>query len=615
MILLPMLLFAYSFLSVFHPIDHSYDTDLFWHLKTGEVIVKEGGIPAEDPFTYLSKDPLRQTLVLRSYWLADLVLYAVFAFAGYAGLVVLKAATISLTLLFVFLSLQHRGWLTTVSLSFLLAFYLSTWGVLKPNLFTFVLLASSVYCMERYRRVGRWSYQAGVIGSMVLWANMHGGYVFGVAIMGMYAFMEGAQALAAWKGGRHEEARRLGRVVATAVAAGASSLLNPGGATSFRVALELGREPLQRSMTGIIQEHLGYFVHLNHFANFPMFWGLGLAGLVVIFTILNILRRKAGPTEVAVVAVMLALAAWSIRVFPLFLIAGFILSMGKDRYGMALFQVDNRYKMSAGVVVGSIMAFFLWWQFPTSAPGRLLETVSLPHRTVEFLANHQVRGNMLNLHGPGNYLLFSLYPKYRVFTDTRYVSVRAFFDANAMFDGRVEAGETAEWYDYSRAAKAHVEYLKNPGTRDWRGEHWYWLMEEYGVDFVVGKMVDNSGMIFPMFLKLARDPRWALIYRDGNYVIMVKENGVNDDLLERIPRQDKMQLYDQAISELRPLNTPFSIESLAFVFAVQGDYDRAEQLARGAMKINPGFLIAPAVIDYVSLKRAAGKEAASGAKE
>ena len=70
-----ILLFATIFLRYLYPIYHGRDTDIFWHIKTGEVIFQEHGIPSTDPFTYTPKDPVREKILLHSYWLADLLLF------------------------------------------------------------------------------------------------------------------------------------------------------------------------------------------------------------------------------------------------------------------------------------------------------------------------------------------------------------------------------------------------------------------------------------------------------------------------------------------------------------------------------------------------------------
>lgn len=601
--ILPALLFAYSFLSVLHPIDLSYDTDLFWHMKTGEVMLQQRGIPLEDPFTHPSKDPLRQTLVLRSSWLADILLYSVFAAGGYSGLVFLKPIAVSTAVLLAYLSILHRGVLFATACAFVLAFQLASSAVLKPNLFSFPLMAAVVFCMERFRTRQTWPYLAGLVGTMILWANVHGGYVFGVVVLGIYAVIEGFRSLMELRKGRPDEFRRLSRVALWAATAAGASLLNPGGMLAFEVVRELNRDPSQKLLASMIMEHIGYFAHLYQFTNEPILWGHALGGVVVIFSVLNLLRRKAGLVETAVVGSMLGLALSSIRVLPLFLIVGLIVTMGKEKYGAWAFPGGKRGQIVAAIALILIMSLFLWRHSPTASPARLQESVVIPIRAAEFLAEQRLRGNMLNLHSWGNYLLYRLYPEYRVFTDTRYVNVQAFFDAGAMFNGQVKDGQLQGEEAYRDIAGSHIEHLRGDGRRNWRGEYWHELLEKYRIDFIVGRAVSNGGHIYPIFLKLMHDSEWALVYSDNNYLIMVKKNGANDRVLSRVEEKDKAGLYDRALSDLSYINNEMALESLAFVLAMKGEYDRAETLALGATKMNRSLLIAPAVADYVVRKR------------
>lgn len=601
--ILPALLFVYSFLSVLHPIDLSYDTDLFWHLKTGEVIVQGKGIPSEDPFTYPSKDPLRQNLVLRSSWLADILLYSVFATGGYSGLVLLKPIAVSTAVLLAYLSILHRGVLFATACGFVLAFQLASSTVLKPNLFSFPLMAAVVFCVERFRTRQTWPYLAGLVGTMILWANIHGGYVFGVVVLGIYAVIEGFRSLMELRKGRPDEFRRLSRVALWAATAAGASLLNPGGMLAFEVVRELNRDPSQRLLASMIMEHIGYFEHLYQFTNEPLLWGHALGGVVVIFSFLNLLRRKAGLVETAVVGSMLGLALSSIRVLPLFLIVGLIVTMGKEKYGAWAFPGGKRGQMVAAIALMLIMSLFLWRHSPTASPARLHESAVIPIRAADFLAEQRLRGNMLNLHSWGNYLLYRLYPEYRVFTDTRYVNVQAFFDAGAMFNGQAKEGHLQGDAGYRDIAASHIEHLGEDVDRNWRGEYWSELFDKYRIDFIVGRAVSNGGYVYPVFLKLMSDPEWALVYSDKNYLIMVKRDGANEHVLSRLEEKDKATLYDHALSDLSYINNEMALESLAFVLAMKGEYDRAEKLARGVIEMNPKAQIAPAVVEFVTRKR------------
>jgi hypothetical protein len=50
--------------------------DFFWHLASGRWIWENGGLPTQDPFSYTQGEPdMRDTFILRGYWLAQLIYY------------------------------------------------------------------------------------------------------------------------------------------------------------------------------------------------------------------------------------------------------------------------------------------------------------------------------------------------------------------------------------------------------------------------------------------------------------------------------------------------------------------------------------------------------------
>ena len=63
-------------------------------------------------------------------------------------------------------------------------------SALRPNLFSFLFAASMIFLIERYREDPKKRYQIGLFITMVLWANMHGGYIIGVGLLLIYIVTE-----------------------------------------------------------------------------------------------------------------------------------------------------------------------------------------------------------------------------------------------------------------------------------------------------------------------------------------------------------------------------------------------------------------------------------------
>ena len=76
-----------------------FDNDFWWHLATGKWMWQHGAIIQADPFdfpSYPQDFPVYTGFFLKQYWLSQLMMYGVYSAAGFAGLIVLRAAVMTL---------------------------------------------------------------------------------------------------------------------------------------------------------------------------------------------------------------------------------------------------------------------------------------------------------------------------------------------------------------------------------------------------------------------------------------------------------------------------------------------------------------------------------------
>src|SRR5512145_313096 len=66
------------------------DTDMWWHLRSGQLIVESRSLLLTDPFSHTRTD----APWINHSWLAQLVLYAAFAAGGLPALAILVAALV-----------------------------------------------------------------------------------------------------------------------------------------------------------------------------------------------------------------------------------------------------------------------------------------------------------------------------------------------------------------------------------------------------------------------------------------------------------------------------------------------------------------------------------------
>ena len=388
-LVLIILLFATIFLRYLYPIYHGRDTDIFWHIKTGEVIFQEHGIPSTDPFTYTPKDPVREKILLHSYWLADLILFLFYKFLGFAGLAFLRSTIICLTVLFVYLSLRPRGFFISIILSLMLGFVFMPTSAIRPNLFSFLFAAAMIFFIERYREDFKMRYQIGLFIIMVTWANMHGGYIIGVGLLLIYIITEAIVLLISLK--KKKSIKKSLSFCITGVIAVLITLVNPLGVGLFSAVSNRYLNPANKLLVSRIETEMGLFRILKYHPNEMIFLSLVIVGFILIYTALHITRKRVGLSDVAIVLALLILSIVSVRALPIFLVVGLILSGGRKSLPLFTLVMNKKTELILLLLLSVTLGFFTVKALPSEDPGTFAETDSIYLSTGAFMEETSTR--------------------------------------------------------------------------------------------------------------------------------------------------------------------------------------------------------------------------------
>jgi tetratricopeptide (TPR) repeat protein len=145
-----------------------------------------------------------------------------------------------------------------------------------------------------------------------------------------------------------------------------------------------------------------------------------------------------------------------------------------------------------------------------------------PSSAVTFIQSNKPSGNMFNPYNWGGYLIWHLYPEYKVFIDGRTLNETAFLHGGFIF--RAEQGN-------------------NPHTPLWKQ-----LLDAYGVNFILTKAVSSSGKIIPLVDVLYKDDAWKLIYADGKSMVFLRYAPENYSIINRY-ELSKETIHDEIIDE------------------------------------------------------------------
>ena len=288
------------------------DPDLFWHLATGRLIVASHGVPRVDPFSWTV--PGRDWIAHE--WLTEVALHGLHRFGGWPALVLSAALVITAGWLVVHRTARNlgarAGWAGfMMALAALSSVH--TWGV-RPQMMSLLLSAVAMQRLQRWH-VGHsrrmpWE----LVPVCLVWANLHGGFIFGLAMVSIFAIGTSLEALLSprlpatfasqVRGGRPVRAvRDVMAIWALFAACTVATLVTPNGIDGLVYPFTyLGDNASTR--------YVGEWFAPRW--SDPQFWPFAL---LVVLTVLALVRgrRSLGITELGLMVPFCALGIQSVR--------------------------------------------------------------------------------------------------------------------------------------------------------------------------------------------------------------------------------------------------------------------------------------------------------------
>src|SRR3954471_2354449 len=160
------------------------DGDVSWHIATGQWILDHRAIPTADPFSFTWAG--KPWVAIE--WLAESLYASAYRLGGYSGVAALVTAALMALHAVVFLNAARflRPW-SAIGAIVAMDVVLIPMMLARPHLLTWPLLALWTWLMIRAReRDSAPPLLAALI--MTPWANIHGGFVFGLLIAALFGF-------------------------------------------------------------------------------------------------------------------------------------------------------------------------------------------------------------------------------------------------------------------------------------------------------------------------------------------------------------------------------------------------------------------------------------------
>lgn len=157
------------------------DPDFWWHLATGRYMSAHHLIPSHDVFSISA----RSHRWITHEWLTELLFYGGWALGGARLLMLATATVITVTFSLVYLAARERGAPTLICAPIVLLAALAsahTWGT-RPQMLSLLLTATYGLALTRMVLRKEPAPPLWLPLTMVLWVNLHGGFIFGFALL------------------------------------------------------------------------------------------------------------------------------------------------------------------------------------------------------------------------------------------------------------------------------------------------------------------------------------------------------------------------------------------------------------------------------------------------
>lgn len=541
------------------PVDND---DLWLHLKTGEYILQNRTVPHYDIFL---NNPAQNPWIIHS-WLSAVIFYALKTVAGLNSLIVLKALCVAGAFVILFALFRSLSENTFISAFLCAAVFIVTAGriaSLRPMFFSYLFFPLFMLLIESFRRTGRKTYLYPLPLIMLFWVNLHGEFLTGIVLLALY-FAGGC--VGAFSPGEKKVVSPETKVIFWAGAASfLASLANPYGFGLYT--------------------HIFQFVHSKLYMGRNWEWSplvLSQAGLFMMFaafafaiSVLCVKKVRISGILIFLVFTVLAFQKSRLQFFSA-VSAGFVIAAAcPAAAAWCCSKFNKTFPAAVSIALrAALIIFVLFTLHKLYAKDRLFKTGvpkgMYPEEAVKFMAKYHPAGRMVNYREWGGFIIYTLFPGYRVF-----------------IDGRVPEAAGDVTCAYESIAEAKPDFQS--------------FLDKYKIDIIFANYV--------VFRRAADDPvqpvsflpDWSLVYWDDTALIYLRNTPDNKELIARMKYEvmDPASLMnpfrnndaDKAMAECeRAVSTAPSERGYLFwgyLLLKKGDPQSALEKFKEGSKINP----------------------------
>lgn len=469
--------------------DHSFDQDLGRHIKLGEIITSTLSIPKTNLFSYTNPDfPF-----INHHYLFEVVVFLMQKYIGLQSLLYLKVLLFLATVIILIRSFKTGTYLLAFPIAFLFFHLFRERLEFRPELFSFLFTVITVSILNKFEvKTSKLLYLLPLV--QLIWVNTHIYFFVGLAIQAIFLISSALN--------RHKEMVR--KQILVFLVSVLVSFINPNTYQTVLYPLTVFQNygyTIVENQTMFLLESIGF--------RDPNFIFMKVSVVIVVMTVIGgFYKGLLSLKHLLLILMGSSMALLNVRSLPymaLIVLPSVVATLPKISVKPGLIIIN--FLIFAALLTESILYITnIYYNYTDSDKRFELSFKSNVQGAMEFVKNNNLTQPIFNNFDVGSYIIYSGYPKYKVFVD-----------------GRPESYPSVFFQQQYVPMQSDYQVFKQQDR-------------QYNFQTIIFSHTDQTPWGKSFLSNVVKDPNWKIVYLDDFMIVLIKSD--SDYALPIIKLQD-----------------------------------------------------------------------------